>query len=389
MSLIEVVEAELHGMRLQIARVPGAHVAAGVIEVDTGHGHDPLGHEGLAHLTEHVRATTATSIHGIKVSGQTEATLTRYAASSAHDGALHLAATLAAVLHPVRHDSVLHDSERNAVLIEMARQADRPQLRIAPAAAWAALPDSVHAITDVATPATVSAVTVDAVTDFGAAAYLSHRARLCLVSRHDPAHVLDTLAEHVSAGGPGGEPVLLPAAARGVTPGADPSTRAVVLVGPAAHGADQTRALAREAAVELLFGAGGALSAAAAAHGLTPIGYSLLPGLHADLGVLAWQLGDPDQVARFAADLRHLDPSRLDIAGVRRALRAGMRYEQASAGGLARQLMRYAAGAGPWPDPDAFVSVTDAHIVACCVQILLNIQLWVLAEGRAERTRVA
>ncbi|NRQ37368.1 hypothetical protein HII36_36860 [Nonomuraea sp. NN258] len=388
MTEIEIVEATVNGLPVAVAQVPWARVAAGVLEVGAGHACDPVGGEGLAHVTEHVRAAVAGAVAGIRVTGVTEPSVTRYTASAPAPDALALARTLVTVLAPLPHDARTHAAEVNAVLVEMARTGAQPRLRIAPAAVVRALPGAEQAMLDRADESSVRGITAEQVRDFTAAQHPSS-SLLCLVSAHAPESVLREVSERqADSAGSEHAPAFprVPDAARNAAAPMSPEP-ALVLVAESVRGGDL--AVARDLAFEVLFRSGGLLDSLAADAGLAGIGFSRLPGRRSDVGVLAWRPAHAEQADEFVGSLtKALDGAAVSEADIERARarrRGALAFEQQSAPGLARQLAAYLAGRAAWPDAECYVRAGLRPIRDCVAEVLATASLWLLTEESAEK----
>ncbi len=382
---LDVLSAEVGRLRVVATRAPWAHSTVGILEVATGYSTDPPGKDGVAHLTEHVCVASLSRRHGVRIFARTDSVSTRYLVRAGEDGETAVADVVAAMFAPEAHDAQVHENETNAVLIEMARLTDQPQLSISPAVAAAGFPGLDVTLPDVATDESVRALSREDVLAFRRALYRPERAVLSLVGPRDPAELLDVLATRNAAAAAGvvAEPGLpvrdWPARHLG-------SSCALALGTVTAPARSSAELAARHIAEELFAGAGGLLDRLGAEHGIRSSAFSILTGREQNLLVTGWPAGSG--VAGLTGTLRQAidDPATVlpsaELVDVARSrVTANVAFEQRTAEGLAQQLLKHATGTGPWPETAVFESVPDETITTTVARLLGSARLWRIVDG--------
>jgi hypothetical protein len=378
-TTLDVQQARVGDLPVVAARVPWVHQSLAMLHVDGGYGSDQPDRAGLAHLTEHVCVVTTARRHGVRVYAKTDAVCTRYLLRAAPEHAGTVAAAIGSLLTADGHDGQVHNHETSAVLTEMARLVDQPQLAIAPAAALAGFPTLDVSVPDVATSESVRALRAEDVVGFRAGSYRPDRSVLCMIGPDEPAAMLDLVARHLPE--PAGEALPEPAPGQR-TPLAQPfgSTCALVLATPTPPARRERDLAARHLAADLLTGTPGILAELAGAYGTRSTAFSTLVGRDQALLVVGWPPGP--RVAELAAALGGViaDPARAGadrlLGAVRARVGTTIAYEQRSGEGMATMLLRHATGTGVWPDPTVFDVVPDAAVTAAAARMLRAARLW-------------
>ena len=392
-ATLDVLRAEVNGLPVVATRTPWAHATVGMLHVHNGYATDPLGLEGVAHLTEHVCVASIARSHDVRIFAKTDSTSTRYLLRVAPDHLPNLAGAVSAMFAPVAHDQRLHDNETNAVIIEMARLADQPQLSVSPAVATSGYPGLDVSLPDTATTESVRALTPADVLAFRRATYHPNRAVLCLVGPNDPRELLDLLAAEMDVRE---APVGPAGSASGLAPG-DLPTRdwpardlggscALVLGALTAPARSSADLAARHIASELFAGTPGMLDDLAGRLGARSSAFSILVGREHNLLVVGWPPGPAvdDLAAEVAAAIADPDAHRPDadtVAGVRARVVSRVAFDLQSSEGLAQMLLRHATGTGPWPATDTFETLPDTAVADAAVHLLRSARLWRIADG--------
>jgi hypothetical protein len=383
-STLEVRQARVRGLPVVAAQVPWMHQSVAMLHVNGGYGADPSQRAGLAHLTEHVCVVTTARRHAIRVFAKTDAVCTRYLLRAAPEHAAAVAGAVGSLFTADRHDAQVHDNETSAVLTEMARLIDQPQLAVAPAAAVAGFPDLDVSVPDVATAGSVRALRAEDVVRFRAATYRPDRSVLCVLGPQDPEEMLDLLATQVP------EPDALvgtepPAAGR--IPLVQPlgSACALVLALPTPMVSVEEDLASRHLAADLVTGSPGILSELAARYGTRSTAFTTMVGRDRALLVVGWPPGQHVEPLAAALEQAIGEPPLAGVdrpvAATRRRVGTTIAYEQQSGEGLATMLLRHATGTGAWPDPALFDSVPDGRLTGMAGDMLRSARLWRVAGG--------
>jgi predicted Zn-dependent peptidase len=385
---LDVLEAEVGHLHVVASRAPWAHSTVGILEVDTGYSTDPPGKDGVAHLTEHVCVASLSRKHGVRIFAKTDSVSTRYLIRAGEDGEANVADVVDAMFSPEAHDTQVHENETNAVLIEIARLTDQPQLSISPAVAAAGFSGLDVTLPDIATDESVRALTPADVLAFRQALYRPARAVLSLVGPRDPAELLDVLATRaattMSSGTVARKELGLPFRtwpARHLG-----SSCALALGTVTALARSSAELAARHIAEELLAGAGGLLDRLGAEHRTRSSAFSILTGREQNLLVTGWPVGEAvaeliETLRRAIDDPATVRPTAENIAVARSRVISTVAFEQRSAEGLAQQLLKHVTRTGPWPEIATFESVPDETIATAVGGLLGSARLWRIVDG--------
>jgi hypothetical protein len=396
-----VAEAEVGGLRVTVAQLPGARTASGVLHIRCGYAHDPVGRGGTAHSAEHLRVANVSVHHGLRPQAVTQAMWTRFLLSWPATQVTRLCRALVTVFAPVAENAALLSSERRAVLIEMARLDDQVRLRLAPAVAALSFPGLDGAGVDTATPAVIRDLRHEEIEAFASAAYRRERGVLTLVGPQDPDALLAAVAQAVDAEpepGPAHRPG--PQARLGMEP--DPAVvlpppqrlralgELLIAAVPIIRGAGADAPAVRDLTTEAIVGPGGVLESVAASAGAAVTGCSVLDGVAADVAVAAWpdSVGVEQALAQSMRDTRADPPSRA-AAGARRRLTQALAWGQQTPAGLARLLAWHAAGRGIWPEPASYAVLDDRAVGAQTAAAFGAAAVWRLTDGHLTRAQVA
>jgi predicted Zn-dependent peptidase len=385
---LDVLEAEVGRLRVVVARTPWAYSTVGIMDVATGYSTDPPGKDGVAHLTEHVCVASLSRRHGVRIFAKTDSVSTRYLIRAGEDGETNVADVVSAMFAPDAHDKQVHENETNAVLIEMARLTDQPQLSISPAVAAAGFPGLDVTLPDIATDDSVRALSQDDVLAFRQALYRPERAALSLVGPRDPAELLDVLATKAAS-------TMSADALVEVAPGLPKrawpvrhlgSSCALALGTVTAPARSSAELAARHLAEELFAGTGGLLERLGGAHDIRSSAFSILTGCEQNLLVTGWHQGQNldgliETLRRAIDDPAAFQPTAENIAVARSRVISTVAFEQRSAEGLAQQLLKHVTRTGPWPGITIFESVPDKTIAAVVGELLDAARLWRIVDG--------
>lgn len=384
---LDVLEAEVGNLRVVATRAPWAHSTVGILDVATGYSTDPPGKDGVAHLSEHVCVASLSRAHGVRIFAKTDSMSTRYLIRAGEDGEADVADVVGSMFAPEAHDTQVHENETNAVLIEMARLTDQPQLSVSPAVAAAGFPGLDVTLPDIATDDSVRALTPADVLAFRQALYRPERAVLSLVGPRDPAELLDVLAHRATSTMSASSTEHDPGLPTRAWPARHLGSSCALALGTVTAPARSSEELAaRHIAEELFAGAGGLLDRLGARHGARSSAFSILTGREQNLLVTGWPPGQAvaglvDLLRRAIDDPAGFRPSAEDIAVARSRVISTVAFEQRSAEGLAQQLLKHATGTGPWPGIAVFESVPDEAIAATVGELLGAARLWRIVDG--------
>jgi predicted Zn-dependent peptidase len=324
----------------------------------------------------------------LRVFARTETHSTRYFARATPDRLDDLVGSIGVLLDARPHTAATHRNETSAVLTELARLDDQPQLRIASTLAAHAFADLDISMPDVATPASISGLGVADVTSFRARHYRPAGTVVAVAGPHPPEEVLDRLAgvafdtaepQPADPQPADPDPAERPLPSRVVGAG-----HALVYAAPTPPVRNDDERTAGQIATELIVESSGLLARLGDPYGARSNGFSVLNGADRDLIVVAWP--PHERLGELRSALRRLaeDPAGVTstpeyvplLATVRARLRIRLAYELQSPGGLAQVLLGYRLGQHPWPDPAGYDQVPDDLVTRAVIGTLGAARLW-------------
>lgn len=383
----DVTTTQLGALTVIITAMPWAHSCAGILDLPGGFAEDATHLAGLAHLTEHISVAEAVRRSGVPLQARTYADGTRYAARTARRGTASLIDALTSPLRPEPHGEDLHRRETHALLTEVARLRDSPQLQVAGAVGALSFPGAGAAARDLTTVDSVSSVTPTDVLRFRQDLARRPGAILSLAGRVQAEELLDLIAARLG-------PVAVDVVPGPPAPRQEPPARSgewldgLFWTALPPRAAGDNALAARLIATELVASTGGLLDGVAAGHGRASNAYATVPERDRDVLVVGWTAGAiPAGLPAALHDLRYVDAdgNREAVAAARARVRARIAFTMQAPGGLAELLLNSALSAGPWPDLAALDEVPAEQVVAAAEAILRTAVLWQTADGQLSR----